>query len=126
VIWAPHETDQSELDFGPLYLATVGALSISFSVASLILFFRMQLQTHAPAVVITIFCLAGAFILLPTILCSSGKLTQNLNASLPVVAVIALAMLVCAAGSFLAPRIAIYPVLLGIHLAMQMYSHRSP
>jgi hypothetical protein len=114
VIWAPHETDQSELDFGPLYLATVGALSISFSVASLILFFRMQLQTHAPAVVITIFCLAGAFILLPTILCSSGKLTQNLIASLPVVAVIALAMLVCAAGSFLAPRIAIYPVLLGI------------
>jgi hypothetical protein len=114
MITTSRDTDRSELDFSPLYLATVGALSMSFSVASLVLFFRIQLQSNAPSVVITIFCLAGAFILLPTTLYSSGKLTQNLTASLPVVAVIALAMLVCAAGRFLTPRIAVYPILLGI------------
>jgi hypothetical protein len=111
------ENERREIDFSPLYLASAATLSMSLSVAALVLFCRIQLEISNAPIIVTLFLLAGAFILLPMLLYSSARLTQNLVASLPVVAVITLGILVCASGKLFIAQIAIYPVLLGIWFA---------
>ncbi|MBN9007089.1 MAG: hypothetical protein J0H40_16945 [Rhizobiales bacterium] len=87
---------------------------MSFSLAAIAFYWRIELGTNNSLVVLPLFLLAGALMLLPALLYSSVRLPQNLTASLPIIAVISLCALVCAAGHFVLAQAAVYFALFGI------------